>query len=343
MRREIKTLVWIAGAIVLFVVVGTAGYVLIEGWGFLDALYMTVTTIATVGFREIHELSDGGRIFTIFLILGGVGTILYGLGSIVEFVIKAQFSGVLKRRAVRRQVEKLRDHFIVCGYGRVGQAVARHFTVHGASFVIVDNDSASLARAESEGFLTVEGDATSDETLEAAGIKKARGVVTAVGSDAGNMFVTLSAKVLNPGLLIVARASSDDTVNKLQRAGADRVVSPYGIGGKQMAAFMLKPLLSDYLDVVTGRGALEFRLEELQLTEACSAIGRSIGEMAVRKETGASILAVRRGESGDFDTNPSPDTVLHLGDTIIAIGTPAEIFKLEELVGTAGAPAEERT
>ena len=333
MRRETKTSLFVLGAIVLVVVVGTGGYMLIEGWGFLDALYMTVTTISTVGFKEVRELSTAGRIFTVVLILGGAGTILYGLGTMVEYVIKAQLSGVFRRRAVKKQVDKLEDHYIICGYGRVGESVARHFAAQKARFVVIDNDAASLARAESDGFLVVEGDATSDEALEAAGIKKAKGLVAAVGSDAGNIFVTLSARVLNPWLLIVARASFEDTINKLRRAGADRVVSPYGIGGKQMAVLMLKPLVSDYLEVVTGGGELEFRVEELQLTDKCCAVGRSIRDLAVRKQTGSTILAVRRGETGAFDTNPSPDALLEAGDTVIAIGTPAEITSLEELVG----------
>jgi voltage-gated potassium channel len=162
-----------------------------------------------------------------------------------------------------------------------------------------------------------------------------------VGSDAGNIYVTLSARVLNPGLLIVARASSEDTASKLKRAGADRVVSPYGIGGRQMAVLMLKPLVSDYLDVVTGDGALEFRVEELRLTAKCCAVGRSIKELSVRKTTGATILAVRGGETGAFDTNPSPETILDSGDTVIAIGTPSEITMLEELVGAVRVAHEE--
>jgi voltage-gated potassium channel len=340
LRRETKTLLWVAAGIALVVVVGVCGYMVIEGWGFLDALYMTVTTITTVGFREVHELSTVGRIFTMVLVLSGVGVIIYGLGTIVEYAIKAQLSGVFKRRAVRKQVNKLESHYIICGYGRVGESVAGHFAAQKATFVVVDNDPASLARAEGDGFLVVEGDATNDEALEAAGISKAKGVVAAVGSDADNVYVTLSARVLNPGLLIVARASSEDTANKLKRAGADRVVSPYGIGGRQMAALMLKPLVSDYLDVVTGDGALEFRMEELLLTAKCCAVGRTIQELAVRKTTGATILAVRRGETGTFDTNPSPEVVLESGDTVIAIGTPTEITSLEELVGAARVPHE---
>ena len=336
MRREVRAGLYVLAMIVVVMIVGTAGYALIEGWGFLDSLYMTVTTIFTVGFGEVHELSRAGAVFTLVLIFGGVGAILYGLGSMVEFVVGGQLSGVFRRRAVKRQVDRLEGHYIICGYGRVGESVARHFTLHEARFVIVDNDPESLARAEGDGFLVVQGDATTDETLEAAGIKKAKGLVAAVGSEAGNIYVTLSARVLNPRLLIVARAASEDTISKLKRAGADRVVSPYGIGGKQMATLMLKPLVSDYLEVVTSGGELEFRVEELELTRECCAIGRSIRDMAVRKSTGSTILAVRGGRSGAFDSNPSPDLVLEPGDTIIAIGTPAEITKLEELVGAPG-------
>jgi voltage-gated potassium channel len=307
MRRELRTGFIVLIIMAVVIVAGTIGYSLIEGWGLLDSLYMTMITIFTVGFGEVHELSRAGAIFTIFLILGGVGAILYGLGSMMELVVSGQLSGVFRRRVVKRQV-------------------------------IVENDPEALARAEKEGFLVVAGDASTDEALETAGIKKAKGLVAAVGSDADNIYVTLSARVLNPKLLIVARAASDDTLSKLQRAGADRVVSPYGIGGRQMATLMLKPLVSDYLDVVTSGGELEFRVEELELTPTCCAIGRSIGDMAVRKNTGATILAVRRGQTGAFDTNPSPDSLLTEGDTIIAIGTPAEIVKLEELVGAPEGP-----
>ena len=251
----------------------------------------------------------------------------------VEFVIGGQLSGVFRRRAVRRQVDKLDAHFIICGYGRVGEAVARQFAAHGAPFVVVDNDQGSIARAEADGFLAVQGDATADEVLQAAGIARAKGLVAALGSDAGNIFLTLSARVLNPKLLIVARAGSDDTVSKLRRAGADNVVTPYGLGGKRMATLMLKPLVSDYLEVVTGGGELEFRVEELELIGECCVIGRSIGDLEVRSEhrsdhPGRAARVQRRV----FDTNPAPESHLNTGDRIIAIGTPDQIAKLEELI-----------
>jgi voltage-gated potassium channel len=331
-RQEVKAVLFFVATVVAVVVVGTVGYRLIEGWSFLDSLYMTVITIFTVGFREVYPLSSAGLVFTMVVIVVGVGAILYGLGRMVEFVIGGQLTGVFKRRVVRRQVDRLEGHFIICGYGRVGQAVARHFLSHKARFVIIDSDPESVAQAEGDGFLAVRGDATADEVLEAAGVRKAKGLVAAVGSDAGNIYVTLSARVLNPALLIAARASSEDTVSKLERAGADHVVSPYGIGGKRMATLMLKPLVSDYLEVVTGGGELEFRVEEFALNERCCGVGQSIKELAVRERTGATILAVRRSDTGAFDTNPSPETRLEPGDKIIAIGTPVEITKLEELI-----------
>jgi voltage-gated potassium channel len=336
MRQELRTALWILAAMCLIVVGGTVGYVFIEGWTVLESLYMTVTTIFTVGFGEVYPLSEGGRIFTLVVIILGVGTILYGIGAMVEFVVGGQLSGVFRRRVVKRQVDRLEGHYIICGYGRVGESVARQFSAHRVKCVVVDNDLESLAQAENAGFLTVRGDAATDEVLEAAGVKKAKGLVSAVGSDAGNIFVVLSARVLNPGLMIVARAGTEDAVSKLERAGADQVVSPYSIGGKRMATLMLKPLVSDYLEVVTGGGELAFVVEEFQLRGDCCMIGNSIETLAVRKRTGATILAVQRAATGIFDTNPSPESRLSPGDKIIAIGTPAEIAKLEEMIEAPG-------
>jgi voltage-gated potassium channel len=332
MRGELKTGLIVIAAIVAITIIGTAGYILIEGWGLLDSFYMTVTTIFTVGFGEVHPLSRGGQVFTVLLIVGGVGTILYGIGRMVEFVIGGQLTGVFRRRVVRRQVDKLDGHFIICGYGRVGESVARHFVAHKSAFVVVDADAERVNQAEAEGFLAVRGDATTDDVLQIAGITRARGLVAALGSDAGNIFLTLSARVLNPQLLIVARAGSEDIVSKLERAGADHVVSPYGIGGKRMATLLLKPLVSDYLEVVTGSGELEFRVEELELGGECCAVGRSIEELEVRTRTGATILAVRRAATGVFDTNPLPESLLSRGDMVVAIGTPAQITRLEKLM-----------
>jgi voltage-gated potassium channel len=343
MRKELRAVLVVVVAVVVVVVIGVVGYMLIEGWSFLQALYMTVTTITTVGFSDQGVNTSGGRVFTIVLIILGVGTILYGLGAIlgamVEFVVGGQLSGLFRRRAVRRHVDRMEAHYIICGYGRVGEAVSRQFNANRVQFLVIDSDPEATARAERDGMVVVQGDASVDEVLEAAGVRKARGLVSAVGSDAANMFVVLSARVLNPELLIVARAGSEDTVSKLTRAGANHVVSPYGIGGKRMATLMLKPLVSDYLEVVTGGGELAFLVEEFQLSADCCVIGHSIEALDVRKRTGATILAVQRASTGVFDTNPAPDSKLHPGDKIIAIGTQEEIGRLEQLIETS-APAE---
>lgn len=332
MRQELRTSLAILAVIILVVVIGTVGYMLIEGWDFLDSLYMTVTTIFTVGFGEVHELSRGGRVFTLVVIVLGVGTLLYGLGAMVEFVITGQLSGMFRRRVVRRRVDRLEGHYIICGYGRVGEAVAEQFRSDKAKFVVVDNEPDSIERAEAVGILVVRGDASTDEVLEAAGVTKAKGLVSAVGSDAGNIFIVLSARVMNPELFIIARSASTDAISKLRRAGASRVVSPYDIGGRKMATLMLKPLVSDYLEVVTGGGELAFLVEEFQLAQDCCVIGKSIENLDVRKKTGSTILAVQRASTGLFDTNPSPDATLHPGDKVIAIGTSAEISRLESLI-----------
>ena len=321
-------------AFVVAVIVGTVGYILIEGWSLLDALYMTITTIFTVGFNEVHPMSTAGEIFTLVLIVGGVGVIFYGIGVMAEFIIGDMLTGLFRGRVVRRHVEKLKNHYIVCGFGRVGQETARQFAANKASFVIVDGDEEALALAHQAGYLAVRGDVSSDEVLEAAGIRSAKGLVAALGSDAVNIFVTLSARVLNPHLLIVARASAEDTVSKLERAGADHVVTPYGIGGKRMATLLLKPLVGDYLEVVTGGGELEFLVEELFLSADSPAVGQSIQQLDVRKRTGATILAVRHAQ-GAFDTNPSPGLMLQPGDRMIAIGTQEDVTRLEALLNVS--------
>lgn len=326
-----RRLVVLAVALVVVLVVGTAGYVIIEGWSVFEAFYMVVITLSTVGFREVREISDAGRLFTILLILGGVSILAYAVATLVEFVVSGQLSGMYRRRAVRKEIAALSGHFIICGFGRVGESVAREFAANRAPFVVIDNDPEAIEHLEQAGYLYLAGDAADDEILTEAGIQQARGLVAAVDSDADNTFVILSARVLRPDLLIVGRANSEESLRKVKKAGADHVISPYSIGGKKMATLMLKPLVNDYLEVVSGGGEIEFRLEEFALNHTCEIVGKSIAELEIRKRTGATVLAVRHGDSGLFDTNPSPDLTLDDGDVIIAIGTPVDIANLEEL------------
>lgn len=321
----------LALAAVLLLIAGTAGYMLIENWSVLDALYMTVLALTTVGFNEVHPLSPRGQAFTIVLIVVGVILIGLGLRSLIEFMVSGTLTGMFRRRAVHRQIGELRGHYIICGFGRVGEAVAREFAASHAAFVVIDSDPATVARVSESGYLSVEGDASQDETLLEAGVERAAGLVAAVDSDADTIYVVLSARVLNPQLTIVARAASEESAGKVRRAGADQVISPYSIGGKKMATLMLKPLVSDYLEVVSRGGEIEFRLEEFALNGTCEVAGRSIRDLDIRRATGATVLAVRRGASGQLETNPGPDLVLEETDVLIAIGTPADIGKLEEL------------
>jgi voltage-gated potassium channel len=299
----------------------------------LDAFYQTVTTVTTVGFREVEPLSSAGKVFTIVLIVFGVGTALYTLSVIIEGLIEGQLPEVFGRRRMERKISGMRDHVVVCGWGRVGKAITRDLVAMGGSAVVIDSDS---SRLEDLPHASVLGDATDDTVLERAGIHRARAVVAALQTDAGNLFVTLSARALQPELFIVARVRLEENEEKLLRAGADRVVNPQSIGGARMAAFVLQPHVTEFLDVVMHERGIEFRLEEIPVEDGSPVDGASIREAHVRDRTGALVLALR-DEDGSFQTNPPPETVIKSGQVMIAIGTPGDLQKLEHLV-TGGEP-----
>jgi voltage-gated potassium channel len=305
-------------------VLGTIGYVAL-GFSVLDAVYQTVTTVATVGFREVQPLDDAGKVFTIVLILVGVGTALYTFSVVLETLFEGHLRAVLGRRRMERQIDAMQQHIIVCGWGRVGRAIAEELTAAGADLVVIDRDSTRVSEAP---LPAVVGDATEDGVLEAAGLRRARALVAALDSDAANLFVTLSARSLCPDLFIVARARVEESEEKLRRAGADRVVNPQSIGGARIAAFVLQPHVTEFLDVVMHDRGLEFRLEEIRVPRGSSFAGMSIRDAQLRDRTGALVLALRE-EDGSFITNPSPDTAIRAGHILIAIGTPTELDALE--------------
>jgi voltage-gated potassium channel len=313
-------------------VAGTVGY-LILGFGFLDALYQTVTTVTTVGFREVQPLSDAGKIFTIALIVVGVGTALYTLGVIIETLLEGQLPEVFGRRRMERKITGMHDHVVVCGWGRVGRAIARDLAAMGSRPVVVDNDPIRVGDVP---YPAVLGDATDDEVLGRAGVQRARALVAALDTDAGNLFVTLSARALRPELFIVARVRLEENEDKLRRAGADRVVNPQSIGGARMAAFVLQPYVTEFVDVVMHDRGIEFRLEEISVHEGSPIDGISIREAHIRDRTGALVLALR-DRGGTFTTNPPPETVVRADQVIIAIGTPGDLEKLQRLVTGATA------
>jgi voltage-gated potassium channel len=308
-------------------VIGILGYVLL-GFSLLDAAYQTVTTVATVGFREVQPLDDAGKVFTIVLILVGVGTALYTFSVVLETLFEGHLRELFGRRRMEREIDAMDGHVIVCGWGRVGRAIGEELMAARADLVIVDLDSTRVSETQ---LPAVVGDATEDRVLERAGLARARALVAALDGDAANLFVTLSARSLRPDLFIVARARVEETEEKLRRAGADRVVNPQSIGGARIAAFILQPHVTEFLDVVMHDRGLEFRLEEMLVPAGSSIAGSSIRDAHLRDRTGALVLALR-DEDGSFNTNPSPDTRILAGQVLIAIGTPTELEALEQTV-----------
>ena len=323
-RRLRLALAMLTGVFVL----GTIGYVAL-GFSLLDAIYQTVTTVATVGFREVQPLDDVGKVFTIILILIGVGTALYTFSVVLETLFEGHIRDLFGRRRMERQIDAMQDHVIVCGWGRVGRAIGEELESAHTDLVVVDLDP---ARVSETALPAIVGDATVDRVLERAGLTRARALVAALDSDAGNLFVTLSARSLCPDLFIVSRARVEESEEKLRRAGADRVVNPQKIGGARIAAFVLQPHVTEFLDVVMHDRGLEFRLEEVLVPAESSIAGQSIRDAHFRDRTGALVLALRE-EDGRFNTNPSPDTTIHAGQVLIAIGTPAELDSLERTIG----------
>jgi voltage-gated potassium channel len=301
---------------------GIIGYMLIEGWSLLDALYMTVTTVTTVGFREVKPLSDGGRIFTVLLILFGVGVALYILTTLVALVVEGDLGLVLGLRRMRGKIEALRDHYILCGFGRVGEEIARDFLARGVPFVIVDSNPEATERARKQDYLLVEGDATSDATLLEAGIQRARCLLAASDSDSGNTYIVLTAKALNPRLFIVARAGQPASATPMLRAGADRVISPYSIGGRRMALSALQPLMVDFIDTLAASRQVEHILAELEVSEESGLAGMTI-ETCFQACPTATILAVQNA-SGAIQVGPRGNTVLQLGDRLMVLGYEAD-------------------
>lgn len=305
---------------------GTLGYWAI-GLHPLDALYQTVTTVSTVGFRELYPSTTAAKIFTIVLILLGVGTVLYAFSVVLEVVIEGDLFDVWGRRRVERKIDELEGHVIVCGYGRVGRSIARRLSESNQDFVIVDEKPERFAGTD---LLTVAGDATDDLVLRQAGIERARALVAATSTDTTNVYLSLSGKALKPDLFVIARAREAASEAKLVRAGADRVINPQAIGGTRIAAMLMQPHVSEFLDVVSHGNEIEFRLSELAVGAGSPLAGHSLREAHLRDRTGTLVLAIRNPE-GQFHTNPAPETVISAGDILIVIGTAGQVESLLQL------------
>jgi voltage-gated potassium channel len=315
--------------LVVVILLGTFGFhhFVREPW--LQSFYRSMVTVSLTGLDTVPR-NDGSRILTIIMVLAGITIFAYVGSLVVEAIARGVIGGLWAERRRRRAIDNLRDHYIICGFGRVGRRVAEEFKLSGAPFVVLDFSQEALEAAREGGVLFIEGNGTDDEDLERAGLARARGLVAASDDDADNLYITLSARAAKRDLLIVARASTDDAVKKLRLAGADRVVQPYLAAGRVMANLVLKPQVTAFVDVVTSGTGADLRFEEIEVTDACGQGGKSIRDLDIRKETGALIVALRK-QDGTFDTTPTPEAMVDVGDVLIAAGTTEELRALEEI------------
>jgi voltage-gated potassium channel len=318
-------LVSLAGVIVA----GTIGYVVLD-LGLLDAVYQTVITVFSVGFSERGEVTPSYQVFTVAVVLLGNGTVLFTLTMVIDALVEGRLSDEMRRRRMQQRLDTLHDHVVVCGLGQVGAALVDELRSEGRTVVAVDRSAEVLHQA---GPYALVGDATSDEVLVSAGIRRAATLVCALDTDAANLYVTLSARALNAGLFIVARANEAAAEPKLRQAGADRVVNPHRMSGTRMAALVTQPHVADFLDVVMHDRDLEVRLAEVVVADNSPFVGRTLGQCEVRESTGATVVAIRRGH-GPFDPNPGTATVLQGGDVLIALGTAEQLQRLRDLPGS---------
>ena len=319
--------------LLILLTTGVVGYAAIEDWSFLDALYMTVITVSTVGFHEVQPLSTGGRVFTMFLIILGVGTAFYILVGAVTIVIEGELGEAWGVRRMKAKIESLRNHYILCGFGRVGEEIGREFEERGIAFVVIESNPESIGRARQRNFLLIEGDASVDSTLVDAGIERARGLLAASDSDSGNTYITLTAKAMNPDVLVVARAGQPANLERMRRAGADRVISPYHIGGRRMALSALQPMVMDFIDTLTGGRPDHRIIAEFEATPESGIAGRTL-EDAIMSHADALVLAIQK-PSGATVVGPSHSTVVEPRDRVIVLGKEAD---LEALAWPRGRP-----
>jgi voltage-gated potassium channel len=300
----------------------------IERWGPWDAFYMTVTTVATVGYREVHELSRSGQVFTVVLIVSGVGTALYTFTLVATAIVEGGLPARLRERRLARMLEQIKDHFIVCGFGRIGSIIAREFERQRVPFVVIEREAARVQQAVEQGYAALAADASREDTLRAAGIERARGLIAAVGTDAENVYAVLTARVLRPNLFILARSEGEDSARKLRHAGADRVISPYQIGGQQIAQTAIRPAVVDFVELATSSENLELAMEEITINRPSTLIDRSIVESNIRQRFGVIVVAIQR-KNLHMEFNPEPDARICEGDKLVVLGRGESLRLLE--------------
>lgn len=327
-----RRLVIAAIAMVLVISAGILGFILIEGWSFLDAAFMTVISLTTVGYGEVHPLSANGRIFAMFLILTGVGILAYGVSSVTAFVVGGELTDILEKRKMEKEISKLKGHIVLCGLGQTGRHVAEEFIKTKTQFVAIERHKETLDHRKSLGpFLYVHGDATQAESLVEANVASARGLITTLASDKDNLFVVMTAKELNPDLRIVTRLIEDESQSKLAKVGADAIVSSNHIGGMRMASEMIRPEVVSFLDIMLREKERVTRVEEAQVFAQSKLAGRTLKEGGIREKTGLLVIALRKASDQKYLYNPGGDTKIEAGDWLIVYGAISQIEKLREL------------
>ncbi|HOO55214.1 MAG TPA: potassium channel protein [bacterium] len=327
LRSETGLILFISMMVCLFAF-GAAGYSYIEGWSFFDSLYMTVITLATVGFSEIHELSQAGRMFTIILIISGVATIGVGVQFFVAYIVRTNVFGNIWRLRMEQKIKLMKDHIIVCGYGKIGHHVVDYLIKEKNNFVIVDRELAEKDILEQKDILFIVGEATDEEVLKKAGVERASSLVAVVGSDADNLFITMSAKGLNPEIRVIARSEDSSTSKKLKRVGAEKVILPYEIGGRRIASIVNHPSIMEFLDTVMDSGNMELLMSEAVVSSGSAMKQQTLLKSEIRKKSGAIVLAIRK-KTG-LIINPEPETLIEEGDKLICLGTKTQIDNLQK-------------
>ena len=322
----------------LIVAGGTTGYTLIERWSPWDAFYMTMITVTTVGYREVHPLSRAGELFTVVLVTVGVATVLYTFSFLMAQVVEGDLQERWAARRRERMLDELTNHFIICGFGRIGQIIAREFSRQRVPFVVIERDPERMQAAIDAGYLAVEADASSEQVLKRIGIDRARGFIAAVSTDAENVYAVLTARLLRPDLFIIGRAETEDAQSKLHRAGADRVLSPYQIGGLQLAQTALRPAVVDFVQLATSSDNLDLNMEQVKINAGSSLAGRSIVEANLRQRFGVVVVGIQRPD-GTMQFNPAPETAMSVGDFLVVLG---QAKNLRDLEAAAGQPVVSR-
>jgi len=327
--KHLKAAVLLALTVLL---IGTFGYMVIEGWSFIDALYMAVITVSSVGYKEVHDISYMGRLFTIFFVMSGVGVTVYVAGVVVQFMVEGRMRVIMGRRKLDRQIDHLKDHYIICGYGRIGRVLCKNLIRRKpVDIVVIDNNPNLVSVMEMDKILYIHGSAADESVLLKAGIKKARGLVAALGTDVDNVFLVLTARQLSPDLDIIARASLDESKSKLIAAGANSVESPYEMGARNMAQRILRPTVTSFLDLAFAHKRKDIQMEEIPVNEASLLSGVMLKDSGIRQRFNLIIIAIKKPD-GSMHFNPSFEAIIAPGDTVIAVGEDDNLQKLEEIL-----------